>query len=83
MDAGLLKDGDPEVASITMWAHAHGLIQLYHHGAFPVTQDEFRNVFQLSSKRLMTGLATEEFSRTLENMECGPAVQPEGRTAHV
>jgi AcrR family transcriptional regulator len=32
MQAGILKDGDPAEASITMWAHAHGMVQLYHEG---------------------------------------------------
>lgn len=68
MQAGILKDGDPEMASITMWAHAHGMVQLFHEGCLPVDEDEFRLLFRQSGARLMAGVATEEFTKDLENM---------------
>ena len=67
MDAGILREGDPEMTSITMWAHAHGLVQLYHESALVMTEDEFRWLFEASGARLMTGVATEEFARELNN----------------
>ena len=68
MQAGILKDGDPEMASITMWAHAHGMVQLFHEGCLPVTEEEFRMLFKASGTRLMAGVATEDFSKDLEGM---------------
>lgn len=61
MEAGILKPGDPGVTSITMWAHAHGLVQLYHHGQLRMGPDEFRKLFEVSSRRLMAGVATDEW----------------------
>lgn len=60
--AGILKEGDPEELSITMWAHAHGMAQLFRHGCFPVQQEEFRMLFKQSNARLMSGVATPEFA---------------------
>ena len=68
MQAGILKDGDPEMASITMWAHAHGMVQLFHEGCLPVTEEEFRMLFKASGTRLMAGVATEDFTKDLEGM---------------
>jgi AcrR family transcriptional regulator len=68
MQSGILKDGDPEMASITMWAHAHGMVQLFHEGCLPVTEEEFRMLFKASGARLMAGVATEEFAKDLEGM---------------
>ncbi len=68
MQAGILKDGDPEMTSITMWAHAHGMVQLFHEGCLPVSEEEFRMLFKASGARLMAGVATEEFAKDLESM---------------
>ena len=65
MQAGILKAGDPEEASVTMWAHAHGLAQLFHQGCFPMDADDFRALFKASGARMMAGVATEEFARDL------------------
>ena len=69
MQAGILKEGDPEETSVTMWAHAHGLVQLYHQGCFPVEADDFRALFKASGARMMAGVATEEFARELSEVE--------------
>ena len=62
MDAGILKEGDPEMTSVTMWAHAHGMVQLYHEGCFDeMAKEEFRLLFKSSSMRLMGGVGTESF----------------------
>ncbi len=66
MQAGVLKEGDQEEASLTMWAHAHGLVQLYRQGCVPVSEDVFREVFRRSTARLMAGVATDEFAVELE-----------------
>jgi len=62
MQAGILKGGDPKEVSVTMWAHAHGLAQLYHQGHFRMSPEAFRNLFTASGARLMAGVATEKFS---------------------
>ena len=61
MDAGILKDGDPEMTSVTMWAHAHGMVQLYHEGCLEMPKDDFRLLFKASGLRLMAGVGTDEF----------------------
>ena len=66
MQAGILKEGDPEEASITMWAHAHGMVQLYHEGCLQTSDEEFRHLFQVSGARLMAGVATPAFAAELE-----------------
>lgn len=65
MDAGILKQGDPELTSVTMWAHAHGLVQLYHQGHLRVTEADFRALFEASGARLFAGVGTDEFVREL------------------
>lgn len=65
MEAGILKKGDPERTSMTMWAHAHGMVQLYHQGHLPIKADEFRALFKASGARLMAGVATDEFALEL------------------
>ena len=65
MDAGILKDGDPTQTALTMWAHAHGLLQLHSQGHLQLEEAEFRVLFQESSTRLMCGVATEAFAADL------------------
>ena len=61
MRAGILKEGDPLESSLTMWGHAHGMVQLYHQGHLGSDPAEFRKLLMESTRRLMTGLATKEF----------------------
>ena len=65
MEAGILKAGDPIETSVTMWAHAHGMVQLYHQGQFRMTGEEFRLLFKDSGARMMMGVATDDFAREL------------------
>jgi AcrR family transcriptional regulator len=62
MDAGVLKPSDPLQTSLTMWAHAHGMVQLYHQGSLQVDEPGFRGLFEDSCARLMAGVATEAFA---------------------
>lgn len=62
MDAGVLKPSDPLQTSLTMWAHAHGMVQLYHQGNLQVDEPGFRGLFEDSCARLMAGVATEAFT---------------------
>ena len=61
VDAGLLLPGDPKEISLTMWAHAHGLIKLYQHGHLQMDESEFREAYRASVSRMMTGIATDQY----------------------
>lgn len=58
IDAGLMIEGDPAQMSLTMWAHAHGLVQLYHKGYFRLDEVAFRRLVEESGARMMAGMAT-------------------------
>ena len=62
MRAGILIEGDPLQISFTMWAHAHGMVQLFHQGRLGKDVDAFRSLFRESGHRLMAGVATKEFA---------------------
>lgn len=64
MDAGLLREGDPHDVGVTLWAHSHGLISLYHRGFLHVDEDEFRALYAASSRRALSGMTTEAFRRS-------------------
>jgi AcrR family transcriptional regulator len=64
-DEGILRAGDPVRMSLTMWAHAHGLVSLYHHGHFRIDEETFRQQFHASSAVMMMGIATEAFAAEL------------------
>ena len=66
IDAGIIKDFGTEAVSTTLWAHAHGLVTIYHRGFIPVTEDEFRVLFHQSYMRMAVGLATEDLARDCE-----------------
>jgi AcrR family transcriptional regulator len=69
MRAGILKEGDPQDVSLTMWAHAHGLIQLYSQGRLNTDEAGFRRLVKESSARIFAGMMTEEFAERLETPE--------------
>ena len=77
MDHGILRDGDPEAVSMTMWGHAHGLLVLHRRGVLAGggvgSDDEFRKLFQASGIRLLEGLATPEHMADLEARAGGDA----------
>lgn len=60
--AGILREADPFELSVTMWAHAHGIVQLYYQGRLGKDVDGFRALFKQSGQRLMAGVATKEFA---------------------
>ena len=51
--------------SLTMWAHAHGLVSLFHHGHFRMDEGTFRAHFERSGTAMMIGLATDDFAGEL------------------
>ena len=68
MQVGILKEADPLQTALTMWAHAHGMILLYHQGFFPMNQEEFESLFEKSGARMMSGFATSSFVGQLEGL---------------
>ena len=85
MECGMLKPGPPETVARTIWAHAHGLVSIYHRGLFRIDEEEFRRLFLESGWRLMEGLAEPEFAEemgesvraTIEATAGGRAEEPE------
>ena len=68
MQVGILKEADPLQTALTMWAHAHGMILLYHQGFFPMDREEFQSLFEKSGARMMSGFATSSFVGQLEEL---------------
>jgi len=63
MRAGILKDGNSEDVGLTLWAHAHGLLQLFQQGRLNTDEAGFRRLVEESSARLFFGVLTDEFAR--------------------
>lgn len=80
MDTGVLKRSDPQCTSLTMWAHAHGMVQLYKQGNLPVDEAGFRVLFEQSCARLMSGVATDEFEAVCGGEKLHGADTRQGRT---
>jgi AcrR family transcriptional regulator len=66
MECGMLTPGDAESVARTIWAHAHGMISIYHRGLLRMDEVEFKQFFLESSWRLMGGIGVEEFVRETE-----------------
>jgi AcrR family transcriptional regulator len=66
MRAGVLKDADPEDVGLTLWAHAHGMLQLYQQGRLNTDEVGFRRLVEESGWRLFAGLMTDEFVQRLD-----------------
>jgi AcrR family transcriptional regulator len=81
MDAGILRRGDPEDISVTLWTHAHGLLTLYLRGVLRIDEPGFRELYMSSSRRLLAGLATLEYAASLvERDQAVHLNRPETRT---
>lgn len=78
MDAGILREADPVQTSLTMWAHAHGLVDLYHKGHFQLDEESFRLLFEESGARMMRGMATDAFAAQLTEQYIGEEAPVEG-----
>lgn len=66
MEEAILEPDDPVEASMTMWAHLHGLVSLYHHGHFRMDERTFRLQVRRSARVLMRGVATEAFVASMD-----------------
>jgi len=56
MATGELRQDDVFEVSLAIWAHAHGLIELYLAGRFDLAPEQFRGLFLRSLNRLLAGL---------------------------
>lgn len=62
MDTGFLVRGDPRTVSLTLWAHGHGLLSLYHRDLLPgTTEKEIRGLILQSYAGLIRGIGTERY----------------------
>lgn len=66
VEAGILREGDPEGIGLTLWAHFHGLLTLYLRGMLQVEEAMFRSMVRASAARLFRGLGTDAFAGMLE-----------------
>lgn len=72
VDAGYLREGDPHAISMTLWAHAHGLVSIYHRRLLPAeSEEEFREMMVASFLRIMAGMGTEAFRQEMEEQDRG------------
>ena len=65
IEAGLLREGDPEAIGISLWSHAHGLISLYLKGMLPLAEDDLRALYRASCARVLMGLGTGSYAERL------------------
>ena len=72
--AGILREGDPFKVSLTMWAHAHGMLTLYHNGHFPMDEGTFRREYERSAVTMMQGVASEPFAALIADRHFGDPV---------
>ncbi|MGD2069167.1 MAG: TetR/AcrR family transcriptional regulator [Gemmatimonadota bacterium] len=73
MDAGILRVNEPEAVGVTLWSHCHGLVSLYLMGALRVDEDAFRELYMVSTRRVLQGLGTPEYGEALETNTAGGA----------
>lgn len=57
IDAGLLRRIDAQDVSLTLWAHAHGLISIYLRGCLQMDEEMFRTLYHESGHRVVHGMA--------------------------
>jgi AcrR family transcriptional regulator len=69
MDAGYLREADPFEVSLTLWAHAHGFLSLYHRGLFlDMDEASLRAHLSESSFRILEGMGTEAIGEVIEEI---------------
>jgi AcrR family transcriptional regulator len=65
IDAGLLQPLDAQEVSLTLWAHAHGLISIYLRGCLHMDEVAFRRVYYESGWRTIHGMATPQYQSVM------------------
>lgn len=61
VECGMLRKADVNDVAMSIWAHAHGIVSLYHRGLLGMDEEQFREFFRQSTWRLMKGIADEGF----------------------
>ncbi len=64
MQQGKLRADDVPETSLTIWAHAHGLVTLYLSGRILLSRRQFTPLFLRSMDRLLQGLAEGVHTRS-------------------
>jgi AcrR family transcriptional regulator len=57
MDAGILRQDDPEVVARTFWALSHGFISIHQRKMLCMDDDAFKEAFNAAAGHLMAGVA--------------------------
>ena len=76
IEAGLLREGDPEGIGMSLWSHAHGLISLYLKGMLPLPEEELRALYRASCARVLIGLGTAPYAERLAGALAAAAEAP-------
>jgi AcrR family transcriptional regulator len=63
MANGSLAPGDSLEVTLTIWAHAHGLVSMYTLGRFGTDSRRFRAIYRRSMRRLYEGIAVRTARR--------------------
>lgn len=74
MASGHLRHDDPLETTLTLWAHAHGLIAMQLVGRFGRDPEKFRGLYARSIRRMLSGLAPD--AGTASTPFRGPALEP-------
>ncbi len=80
MEAGILRRGDPHRVAVTLWAHSHGLMNLYLRDLLPVDEAGLRELAVTSFRFLMEGLGGERVEELMADLP-GPSVSGDGAGA--
>jgi AcrR family transcriptional regulator len=68
IEAGLLREGDPEAIGMSLWSHAHGLISLYLKGMLSLPEEDLRALYRASCARVLVGLGTGSYAERLAEL---------------
>jgi AcrR family transcriptional regulator len=61
MEAGVLRQDDPESVAVVIWSFSHGLVSLHLNRVLPVPEGHFLEFFHSAFARLFLGIAGEQF----------------------
>jgi len=68
IEVGLLGPPDAQEVTLTLWAHAHGLISIYLRGCLHMEEEAFRTVYHESSRRVVNGMATPLYASAADDL---------------
>jgi hypothetical protein len=76
MESGMLRKDDVFETSLSIWAHAHGVIMLYLAGRIELPKGQLRNLYLRSLNRLLDGLTAQPHKASL-SLEILPNSRPQ------